>query len=62
MRLDRTLNRDEVQEVVDALEEWKVAEGSLREYQRTFDNWKTSQTGYCNRSLHGTEGKEGGKG
>ena len=62
MKLDRTLDRDEIREVQDAFKEGKLEEDSFSEYQRAYGNWATSTSGSSNRPLHSTKGKEKGKG
>ena len=59
MKFDRTLNRDEVQEVVDALKEGKLEENNLSEYQRAYEHWATSTSGGCNCTVHRTEAQKG---
>ena len=62
MKLDRTLDRDEIREVQDAFKEWKLEEDNFSEYQRAYDNWATSTSGSCNRTFHRTKAQEKGKG
>jgi hypothetical protein len=59
MKLDRTLNRDEVREVQDAFTEGKLEEDHLIEYQGTYEQWATSTSGSSNRSVHRTKAQKG---
>jgi len=59
MKLDRTLNRDEVREVQDAFTEGKLQENNLSEYQRAYERWATSTSGSCNRPVHRTKAQKG---
>lgn len=55
MRLDRTLNRDEIQEVRDAFEAWQFPEDHFGQYSYGNQSWQASKTSHRNRIIHGAE-------
>jgi hypothetical protein len=65
MKMDRTLNRDEieeVQEVTYALEARKLQEDYQRQYPYRDVTWQTPETSGSHCTFHGPKGKEKGKG
>jgi hypothetical protein len=53
MRLDRTLNQDEIREVQDAIEAWPFPEDNFCQYSYRNQAWQTAKTGDCHRPVHG---------
>jgi hypothetical protein len=65
MKMDRTLNRDEieeVQEVTYALEARKLQEDYQRQYPYRDVTWQTPETSGSHCTFHRTKAQEKGKG
>jgi hypothetical protein len=61
MKLDRTLNKDEIREVKDAIKAWQFQEDYFGQYRNGDCGWTTSTSSRSHSPFHGRKGKKADK-